>query len=122
MRIVKIVLKFMTNWKKIKIEVANGNTLSFYSSSEWRAKREEIKKRDHYICQRCSGKFFPKEYTEFTRAQVVHHIVPLKQDFSKCLENSNLVSLCFRCHEEIEGRADFEKVRKKKCGLTKEKW
>ncbi len=112
----------MTDWKKIRDEVASGNTLAFYSTSEWRTKREEIKKRDHFLCQRCLGKFAPKGHTAFYRAQVVHHIVPLKQDFSKCLESANLVSLCFGCHEEIEGRADFEKARKEKKPLTKEKW
>ncbi|MGX7099584.1 HNH endonuclease [Globicatella sanguinis] len=34
----------------------------------------------------------------------VHHIIPLKVDYSKRLDDSNLITLCYGCHELVHGK------------------
>ncbi|PAE58568.1 HNH endonuclease, partial [Bacillus licheniformis] len=36
-------------------------------------------------------------------ADMVHHIVEVKQDWSKRLDLSNLESLCNACHNKVHG-------------------
>lgn len=68
----------------------------FYRSRAWRSVRLVALQRDHYLCQNCLRK------KRFTRATEVHHIRPL-EDFPELgLEVSNLLSLCWRCHEETK--------------------
>ena len=57
-----------------------------------------------------------------TQAKYVHHIVPLKDNFQLELVDDNLVSLCFRCHEIVEGRDDISKYSYKKQIVSEEKW
>ena len=65
---------------------------SFYMSRVWRQQRQHALNRDRYTCQDCGG-----------RAEEVHHIVPLSpiniSDVRVSLALSNLVSLCFDCHQ-----------------------
>ena len=65
----------------------------FYLSKEWRKKREHILKRDKHLCQHClkNGKV--------TAANTVHHIKELEEYPDLALTDSNLISLCFDCHE-----------------------
>lgn len=63
---------------------------SYYSSPEWAKKRNERLKIDGYKCAKCG----------FTRALEVHHINYdrlYNEDVSR-----DLVTLCKRCHNEIE--------------------
>ena len=65
---------------------------SFYQSKEWRRVRNAVIARDNYLCQRCLKKGIIK------RADVVHHIIEVKEDWSKRLDMNNLESLCHACH------------------------
>lgn len=67
----------------------------FYVSTAWKNKRQEIIKRDNNECQIC------KVLYKFVPSDDVHHIVPMTKDFSKRLENNNLISLCSKCHKDI---------------------
>jgi 5-methylcytosine-specific restriction endonuclease McrA len=42
----------------------------------------------------------------------VHHIIPISVDDSLKLDNDNLITLCPRCHHEVEGHSEYVKVLK----------
>lgn len=74
----------------------------FRSTAAWQRKREEIKQRDHYLCQIC----LQNQYDTIKRLNhenlQVHHIIPLEEDESKKLTDENLITLCERHHEMAE--------------------
>lgn len=70
----------------------------FYKSTEWKRLRDYVLKRDNYICQECI-----KE-DKITTCNTVHHIVEVREDFSKALNEDNLVTLCHECHNKIHKR------------------
>ena len=45
------------------------------------------------------------------KADLVDHIVPIREDWSKRLDSTNLQSLCYRCHRE-KTRKDHQRERK----------
>ena len=64
----------------------------FYESPRWKHKRQQILKRDGYMCQIC------KRYGRIREAQEVHHIKHLEDFPELAYQDSNLVSLCKSCH------------------------
>ena len=83
----------------------------FRQSSQWKKKRELVKKRDGYLCRVCL------ENDELTRDKFnwkkleVHHIVPLREDYERRLDEDNLITLCRYHHEEAEkGKIKREKL------------
>ena len=70
------------------------NSKDFYNSSQWRRKRELILRRDGYRCQEC------RRYGRITAATQVHHIQHFEDRPDLALTNSNLVSLCLKCHNK----------------------
>lgn len=68
----------------------------FRSTRVWQKKRKNIAERDLNLCRICleNGKFC-------TEIQV-HHITPLAVDYSKRLDDDNLISLCSFHHEQAE--------------------
>ncbi|AKF76284.1 MULTISPECIES: HNH endonuclease [Bacillus] len=75
----------------------NKTITSFYKSTEWKRTRQLALMRDNYLCQHCL-----KAHC-FTPADMVHHIVEVKQDWSKRLDIKNLESLCNACHNKTHG-------------------
>ena len=112
--------------EEVKQLVNDGDVHAFYVSREWKDKRIEILNRDHYECQRCKGNYVveskPLKRIKIKRAKYVHHIIPMKDCFELALDDDNLVSLCFECHEIVEGRDGTWKKFKYKKKLTKEMW
>ena len=78
--------------------------LAFYNSSIWRKKRNKIKRRDNYQCQRCKCNGI------ITVGTVVDHIIPTKVNWDKRLDDDNLQLLCQSCHN-IKTREDEKKYR-----------
>ena len=72
----------------------------FRSSSVWQNKRYHIKKRDNFCCRICFLNIFEQKIDDFYTE--VHHIIPLSEDYSKRLDDDNLITLCRRHHEEAE--------------------
>lgn len=68
---------------------------SFYKTSAWVRLRNVAFERDNGLCQQCLKKGILK------RADVVHHIVEIREDWSKRLELNNLESLCHACHNQL---------------------
>lgn len=72
----------------------NKESAAFYNSTRWRKKRLEIMENYNGLCQLCAAK------GETVPANVVDHIKELKDFPELSLENSNLVPLCHRCHND----------------------
>lgn len=71
---------------------------SFYQSKEWKKLRAFVRHRDKGLCQHC------KRDNRIKKADVVHHIVEIKEDWSKRLDPSNLECVCHTCHNKEHGR------------------
>ena len=89
---------------------------AIYKTKQWAKVRKQVLELDHYECCRCNHSFFMSEEPKrLTRANYVHHIYPAKmfpQYIYQIYVNGhrNLVSLCFNCHEIIEGRVYSHKA------------
>lgn len=68
------------------------NLETFYDSPRWARKRQHILRRDGYMCQVC------RRYGKQVEATEVHHIKHLEDAPDLALVDSNLISLCHRCH------------------------
>lgn len=68
----------------------------FYKTTEWKIARDIALARDNYQCVLCKRKGIKK------KADMVHHIIPVKKDWSKRLDINNLMSLCDGCHNGID--------------------
>lgn len=73
-------------------------TVSFYTTSRWKHKRKTILRRDQYQCQEC------KRYGKTTEATTVHHVIPRLDQPELRLSDSNLISLCGKCHDKMHDR------------------
>lgn len=86
----------------------------FRWSRIWQRKREEIKKRDLYLCQICKRKLYNTISQYNTEALSVHHNVPIAEDYNKRLDNDNLITLCSIHHEMCENneipREEVQKI------------
>lgn len=74
----------------------------FRWSYEWKCKREYIFRRDKYLCRACYCGLSGTLKRLNNQNLSVHHIVPLKADFSKRLDDNNLITLCSAHHEMAE--------------------
>ena len=85
----------------------------FRWTSAWKNKRDEIKRRDNSLCQICIRNIYnPIRELEYDNLSV-HHAIPIEADFSKRLDNDNLLTLCARHHEMAEcGSIPYEIIKK----------
>lgn len=60
----------------------------FYGSLRWKRLRQ-MKLRREPLCERCGS-----------IAEMVHHRVEIKKDWSQRLDMNNLISLCHKCHQK----------------------
>src|SRR5699024_11029210 len=65
-----------------------------YYSTKWRKLRKQIVLRDNYMCQYCLNKGLYKQ------ADVVYHIIEVKDDITKAYDPENMQSLCHACHNK----------------------
>lgn len=66
----------------------------FYHSRAWLNKRKEVMERDGGLCQECLAN------GDIVSADVVDHIIDLKQDKDKALDCDNLVAMCHEHHNQ----------------------
>ena len=107
----------LVNW--IRELYRTGNIKKFYNSKTiWRPKRAEILRRDNNECQMCKAK------GKYTAATTVHHIKHLDKYPWLALVDSNLISLCSECHNEVhpEKLKKYQKKRKKDKFINEERW
>lgn len=100
--------------KEIYKRYANNRTdvkeQKFYKSKEWLFTKEVAKQRDHGVCMLCDSK------NKLSFVDNVHHIIELKEDWSKRTSLDNLICLCDRCHFYVhkkykKSQADKEKMQ-----------
>lgn len=79
----------------------------------WQKKREEIKKRDLYLCQICIRELY-NTVTKYNMNELsVHHNIPINEDYNRRLDNDNLITVCSYHHEMCEsGEIPREAVQK----------
>lgn len=82
--------------------------VKFYSSNAWKLCRDNVKQRDHGLCQDCLKKGL------ITPADAVHHIIELTPENINnpeiSLNEKNLVSLCRDCHAARHGKTQRYKI------------
>ena len=76
-------------------KVDNDTIDKFYKIYQWTKKRRKILRRDNYECQRC------KSDGRYHNAECVHHIKHLRDRPDLALTDSNLISLCYACHNIV---------------------
>ena len=74
----------------------------FRDEYSWKQKRKQIKERDKYLCKVCRADIFHTTYLYNYSKIEVHHIISLEQDYSKRLEDDNLITLCSYHHHLAE--------------------
>lgn len=80
----------------------NKKVYDFHRSHKWKEKSATIRERDNYCCQVCVRGLHNPDRQYETDNISVHHIVPIAEDWDNRLDDSNLISLCFKHHEMAE--------------------
>ena len=103
----KYICRKKTNKKKQITEADR-----FRRTSRWQKKREEIKKRDLYLCQICVRDLYNTVTKYNTKDLSVHHNISINEDYNKRLDNDNLLTVCDYHHEMCEsGEIPREEVQ-----------
>lgn len=84
--------------KNVRYNKDNKEYSAFYNSVHWKRMSSYIRCKYNGLCLMCYFK-----YKILTTANVVHHIVELKEDYSKRLDEDNLITLCHSCHNILHG-------------------
>lgn len=98
--------KSNTRHKEYKRYRTDDKEQRFYSDPDWIRKREKIKYTDNGQCLLCLNN------NDHRVMDTVHHIVELKEDWSKRFEDDNLISLCESCHQVVHRQ--YKTCEKKK--------
>lgn len=69
--------------------------VAFYNSKKWRDLRQSVLAEHHYMCVPC------KAEGKLTAADTVHHVIELRDDWSKRLDRANCMPVCRTCHNLI---------------------
>ena len=86
--------------------------IRFRNKNIWKKKREDIKQRDHYMCQVCLHNLLKDKRKRINGENIsVHHIIPLAEDTEReyALEDDWLITLC-EYHHKL---ADAGKIDRK---------
>ncbi len=73
-----------------------------YKDKRWKKKRENILRRDNYLCREC------KRYGKTTPATTVHHIKMAEDNPELRYDSNNLISVCNACHNTYHDRESNE--------------
>ena len=85
----------------------------FRSSRKWREKREQIRRRDLGLCQVCIRNLYGTDRQYNYDGLSCHHAISLETDFSKRLDDDNLLTVCARHHELAEsGKIPYAEIKK----------
>lgn len=74
----------------------------FRWSQLWKDKREQIKERDHHMCQVCIRNLYGAQNQYVFNDLEVHHIIPLAEDYECRLDDDKLITICEPHHEKAE--------------------
>ena len=83
---------------------SDSKAAAFRKTYAWQMKSREIRHRDFDMCRVCKdgtyGTFKPPGIEKLLH---VHHIEPLEENFSRRLDDDNLITCCTGHHEMAEG-------------------
>jgi hypothetical protein len=82
-----------------KLEARRKVYSDYLTSPEWKSKRNEVLKRDKYLCQSCLDAF----------ATQVHHKSYRLEDLTGDVPAFDLVAICTPCHENIHKKSSYAK-------------
>ena len=93
----------------------------FRKTYKWHKKSEDIRDRDKHLCRCCIANIFnTTDIFNFSKLEV-HHIVPLEEDYSRRLDDDNLITLCCYHHKLAEDnvipRVILNKLINPNCNL-----
>ncbi len=86
---------------RIRYNKDNIKYSKFYSSTSWRKLSKYIRIKYNDLCLMCLIKD-----NAISPADVVHHITEIREDYSKRLEENNLITLCHSCHNNLHANYD----------------
>jgi len=86
---------------------------SFYSSSTWIKCRDNIKAHYFGFCLVCWHRDKNKKGNN-NNSELIHHIVEIKEDYEKRLDEDNLTPLCDSCHTKVHKLYDKDIKTKKR--------
>ena len=78
--------------KQYDNNVRDKRSTAFYNSAAWIRLRDYVLSRANYQCQVC------RRAGRITPATEVHHKMPIRVDWSRRLDERNLIAVCHRCH------------------------
>ena len=87
------------DYKRYKTLRHDKKEQSFYSSKSWKQVKNIAMQHQLNLCLYCLIK-----KNKGSHAELVHHIIELKDDKSKALDSSNLICLCDSCHKIIHNK------------------
>lgn len=86
-------------YRKYRTNRPDAEYQAFYSSKEWKSKRDKIMAKFKYI-----DLYAYYKNKEIVEATLVHHINEVKEDYSKRLSDDNLIAVSSKSHNEIHRR------------------
>ncbi|AEY65410.1 hypothetical protein Clo1100_1158 [Clostridium sp. BNL1100] len=101
--------------KEVRYNQDNIKYTEFYNSPEWDKLSQYIKNKYNGLCLMCL-----LDNDEITACDLVHHITPIRIDFSKRLDVKELIPLCHACHNSIDHINYTEEVKSKLRALLTE--
>ena len=104
--------------RKSRVKQGDKQSERFRKTKAWTDKSIEIRQRDRYLCQVCLANLYNTMNWLNYKAVEVHHITPIQEDYTKRLDNDNLISLCSYHHHmadkgEIPRAVLYELVKEK---------
>ena len=103
--------------RKSRVKQGDRQSDRFRNTKVWQLKRAEIKQRDRHLCAVCLANLYNTiNWLNYKNVEV-HHIEKLEENYSRRLDNSNLISLCSYHHKmadkgEIPREVLYELVAK----------
>ena len=98
----------------------NKDYVKFYNSIEWIRLKETIKGKQFGICLPCIYRAIVLGISPIYKGEdtccsdYVHHIVEVSEDFSRRLDEDNLICVCSSCHKEIHdlyNKSEDDKIK-----------
>lgn len=71
----------------------------FRKTYKWHKKSEDIRNRDKHLCRCCIADIYNTSSIYNFNKLEVHHIIPLEEDYSRRLDDENLITLCCYHHK-----------------------
>lgn len=82
-------------------------SISFYNSKAWKRVRYQALVRDNHLCVHCYAQ------ERFTPAEMVDHIIEVKDNPNLKLSLENLQSLCNPCHNRKTSSERMKRIQRK---------